>query len=205
MAARFLLHHHTKSRAQRIKWLLEETGEPYELVSHDFEAGTHKRPEFLKLNPDGKLPTLVDRGPSGDREVALSESAAIALHLADACPDAGLAPPPGSLERAPYLFWMIYPSTVIEPALSDVAFPRAEPPPAGAIGWPPLAAAIDRVHAAVEPGPWLAGERFSAADLMVGSLLGWMAAWSMLPGPDRFAAYLGRLRERPAYKRAYAE
>lgn len=205
MSARFVLHHHPKSRAQRIRWLLEETGAPYELVLHDFEAGTHKRPDFLRLNPDGKLPTLVDRGPDGDREVAISESAAIALHLADACPDAGLAPPPGAPERGPYLFWMVYPSSVIEPALSDVAFPRAEPPPASAIGWPPLTAAIDRVHAAATPGPWLAGESFSAADLMVGSLLDWMAAWSMLPDADRFDAYLGRIRERPAYRRAQAE
>lgn len=205
MAARFVLHHHPRSRAQRIKWLLEETGEPYEIVAHDLEAGTHKRPEFLRLNPDGKIPTLVDRGPDGTAEVVVTESAAIVIHVADAYPQAKLAPPPGSPERGPYLTWIVYAAAAVEPALSDAAFPRAEAPPPFALGWPPFDKAITRIADGIGSGPWLAGDTFSAADLTIGSLLGWLRGWGKLPEPERFAGYLQRIAERPAHQRAYAE
>jgi glutathione S-transferase len=204
MPARFILHHHPQSRAQRIKWLLEEAGVAYDIVPHDLAAGTHKRPEFLKLNPDGKLPTLVDRGPDGTSEAVVTESAAIVLHVADASPEAGLAPAPGTPERGPYLTWICYAAAAVEPALTDAMFPRAEPPPAVAIGWPPFERALERVAAGLEPGPWLLGRRFSAADVMVGSLLGWIHSWGKLPEPERFAGYLARISERPAHRRAFA-
>ncbi len=203
MAARFVLHHHPQSRAQRIKWLLEETGADYEIVLHDLEGGTHKRPDFLKLNPDGKLPTLIDRGPDGTAEVAVTESAAIVIHVADCCPEAGLAPAPGSVERGPYLTWITYAAAALEPAFSDVMFPRAEPAPARAVGWPPFDKALERVLGGLTPGPWLVGDRFTAADLMIGALLGWLNAWGKLPEPDRFTPYLDRIAARPAYRRAY--
>lgn len=203
MAARFVLHHHPQSRAQRIKWLLEETGAPYELVSHDLEARTHKSPEFLALNPHGKIPTLIDRGPDGTAEVVVTESAAIVIHVADAVPGAGLAPAPGSLERGPYLGWIVYSASVLEPALMDAFFPRAETPSAMMTGWPGFDEALERVDAALKPGPWLSGETFTAADLTIGSFLGWLAGWGKLPGPERFQSYLGRIAERPAYQRAF--
>ncbi|WP_020181388.1 glutathione S-transferase family protein [Methylopila sp. M107] len=203
MTARFALHHHPRSRAQRIKWLLEETGAPYELVHHDLEAGTHKTPEFLKLNPDGKIPTLIDRGPDGKSEVVVTESAAILIHVADCYPEAGLAPTPGSVERGPYLTWIAYASAAIEPAFADVMFPRAEPAPPVAIGWPTFDAALARVAAGFEPGPWLLGERFTAADLMVGSLLGWLNSWGKLPDPERFAGLFERIAARPAHQRTF--
>jgi glutathione S-transferase len=204
MTARFVLHHNPRSRAQRIKWLLEETGVPYEIVAHDFAAGTNKRPEFLRLNPDGKLPTLVDRGPDGSAEIAVTESSAITIHVADAVPEAGLAPPLGAAERGPYLTWVCYAAAGLEPAFADSVFPRAETPPAAALGWPPFEAALVRVLNAIGDGPWLLGEKFSAADVMVGSLLGWIRSWDKLPGPERFEAYLGRIAERPAHRRTFA-
>ncbi len=205
MAARFVLHHHPRSRSQRIRWLLEETGAPYEIEPHDLEGGSHKRPEFLRLNPDGKLPTLIDRGPDGSAEAVVTESAAILLHVADAYPEAGLAPAPGSAERGPYLTWVCYAAAALEPALTDAVFPRAEAPPAMALGWPPFDKALDRVLGGLQPGPWLMGESFSAADVMVGALLGWIRSWGKLPEPERFSAYLDRIAERPAYRRVYEE
>lgn len=204
-AARFVLHHHPQSRAQRIKWLLEETGAPYEIVRHDLEAGTQKRADFLRLNPDGKIPTLVDRGPDGTAEVPVTESAAILLHVADAVPDARLAPAPGSTERGPYLTWIVYAAAVMEPALMDTVFPRVSPPPPVMQGWPPFDEALKRVENGLRRGPWLLGETFSAADVMVGSFLGWLSGWGKLPEPDRFADYLARIAERPAHRRAFGQ
>lgn len=203
-AARFLLHHNPQSRAQRVLWLLEETGAPYEVAHVDLKAGHHKRPEFLALNPDGKLPTLIDRGPDGTASVVVTESAAILLHVADAYPQAGLAPAPGSPERGKYLTVVCYVAAALEPALADAVFPRAEAAPAGAIGWPPYEKAIDRVFGAIQPGPWVLGERFSAADVMLGSMIGWVNGWGKLPDPERFAPYLARIAERPAYQRSVA-
>ena len=203
MAARFVLHHNRRSRAQRIRWLLEETGAEYDLVLHDFEAGTHKSPEFLKLNPDGKLPTLIDRGPDGAANVVVTESAAILIHVADCYPQAGLAPAPGSAERGPYLTWIVYAAAALEPAFADVMFPRVEPAPAQAIGWPSFDKGLERILGGLEPGPWLLGESFSAADVMVGALLGWLSVWGKLPEPARFAAYLERIAARPAHRKAY--
>lgn len=206
MAARFVLHHHPQSRAQRILWLLEETGAPYELVSHDLEARTHKTPEFLKLNPHGKIPTLVDRGPDGTSETVVTESAAIVLHVADAVPEAGLAPLPGSVERGPYLTWVVYAASVLEPALMDAFFPRKDKSVSPMmVGWPSFDDALARVAEAVRPGPWLAGDAFTAADLTIGSFLGWLYGWGKLPDPGRFEDYLGRIAERPAHKRAFGK
>lgn len=203
MPARFVLHHHPQSRAQRILWLLEEAGAPYELVPHDLEAGTHKSPEFLKLNPDGKIPTLIDRGPDGTANVVVTESAAIVIHVADAVPEAGLAPAPGVPQRGTYLTWIAYAGTAIEPAFADVMFPRAAEPPASAIGWLPFDKTLERVLGGLKPGPWLLGEAFSAADIMLGSLLGWMQSWGKLPDPERFRPYLERIAARPAHQKVF--
>lgn len=202
--ARFVLHHNPQSRAQRIKWLLEEAGAPYEIVAHDFETGTHKRPEFLKLNPDGKLPTLVDRGPDGTWSTVVTESAAIVIYVADAVPDGALAPAPSDPRRGPYLTWIAYVAAAVEPAMMDANFPRAAETPRGMTGWPPYEQAIDRIAAALAAAPYLTGDRFTAADLMVGSMLAWVNGWGKLPKPERFADYLARLAERPAARRAAA-
>ncbi|GLK77008.1 glutathione S-transferase [Methylopila jiangsuensis] len=202
MSARFVLHYNPRSRAQRIRWLLEEAGAPYDLARHDFAARTHKAPEFLALNPDGKLPTLVDRGPDGAGSTVVTESAAIVLHVADACPEAGLAPAIGDPARGAYLNWIVYSVAAIEPALLDEAFPRGSDAPASAVGWPPYAGALDRVAAALSDRPYLLGEAFSAADIAIGSFLFWVRGWGKLPEAGRFAGYLDRLAARPAYIRA---
>lgn len=204
MPARFVLHHNPQSRAQRIKWLLEEAGVSYELVHVDLQAGAHKTPEFLRLNPDGKLPTLIDRGPDGTWSTVVTESAAIVIYVADLAPAGGLAPTPGDPRRGPYLTWIAYVAAALEPALADAVWPRAAPPPAMAIGWPPYEAALDRVAAALEAAPYLTGDSFTAADLMVGSMLNWVSGWGKLPKPERFADYLARITARPAAQRALA-
>ena len=202
---RFLLHHSPRSRSLGSLWLLEEAGAEYEIAWHSLEAGTHKRPDFLAINPAGKLPALIDRGPDGSWQgVVLTEAVAIAAYVADLLPAAGLAPAIGTRERAAYTVWMAYGPGVLEPAMADVAFPRAKEAPPGAIGWRPLPEALARVEAALAIGPWLLGSRFTAADVIVGGLVAFMKQFGMLqPGPN-VARYVAAIEARPARQRAYS-
>ncbi|WP_343715869.1 glutathione S-transferase family protein [Inquilinus sp.] len=204
---RFVLHHAPRSRSRRALWLLEEAGVPFEIAPHDFAKATHKDPAYLAINPAGKVPALADRGPAGDWSppAVVTESAAICAYVADAVPEAGLAPPVGSRERAAYATWIAYCPSVLEPALSDSVFPRREEPPASAIGWCSFPEALRRVETALQAGgPYLLGERFSAADVLIGSLLQWLQGWGKLPENATLAAYLATLAARPAVQRAQA-
>ena len=203
MAARFLLHHAPKTRSAGSLWLLEEAGADYEIAWHAMEAGTHKAPDFLAINPAGKLPALVDRGPSGDwRGVVVTEAAAIAAYVADALPGSHLAPTPNTPARAAYATWMAMASGVLEPAMADAAFPRAQEAPSRAMGWPPLPDVAARIEATLAEGPWLLGKGFTAADVLVGGLLAWITGWGLLkPGPG-IARYLSAIEARPARQAA---
>lgn len=205
---RFLLHHGLRSRSARILWLLEEAGLPFELHVHDLQKGTHKAPVLTDHNPHGKVPTLIDRGPDGTWSTVVTESAAICLHVADQALAAGtarLAPPLHAKERGAYLTWMLYTPAVLEPAFTDAAFPRVAAPPASSLGWAPLDEALARVESALKTGPFLLGEMFSAADIMVGGMLSWLTAWQKLPADHAvFAPYIAALNARPAGQRARA-
>jgi glutathione S-transferase len=204
-APRFTLHHAPRSRSSRILWLLEEAGAPYTLAVHDLQKATHKDAGYLAVNPAGKVPALVDHGPDGSWSVVVTESSAICNYVADAWPDAGLAPPIGSPLRGPYLTWLAFSPGVIEPAFADMMFPRAAEPPASSIGWARFDAVVDRLDTALERGPWLLGDTFSAADVLVGSMLQWLHAWGKLPARDHLLRYLKALGERPANQRAIAK
>jgi glutathione S-transferase len=118
---------------------------------------------------------------------------------------AGLGPPVGSRERAAYATWIGYCPSVLEPALSDSVFPRREAPPASTLGWCSFPEALQRVEAALQSGgPYLLGARFSAADVLIGSLLQWLHGWGKLPETPTLAAYLATLAARPAVQRAQA-
>ena len=205
MAPRFRLHHAPRSRAFRILWVLEECGAAYERVPHNLRANTQKAPEFLAINPDGKLPVLEDRGPDGDwAGVVVTESAAICAYLANVT--GMLAPMPGTPARVAYETYLAYGGSVLEPAMAEVAFPRRETPPAMALGWPPFADAVARVERQITStgGPYLLGQDFTMADAMCGGLLRFAAGFGMFkPGPVA-AGYLAALESRPAMARAKA-
>ncbi|MDR6294115.1 MULTISPECIES: glutathione S-transferase family protein [Inquilinus] len=206
-APRFTLHHAPRSRSRRILWLMEETGVPFAIAPHDLSKATHKDPAYLALNPAGKVPALVDRGPAGDWSpgVVVTESAAICAYVADALPESGLAPAVGSPERAAYATWLGYCPSVLEPAFADAVFPRGVEAPPSALGWPSFALALERVEKALQAGgPYLLGARFSAADVLIGSLLQWLQAWGKLPDSATISAYLALLATRPAAQRARA-
>jgi glutathione S-transferase len=200
------LYYAAPSRAFRPRWLLEEIGEPYELVRLDLSAGEQKRPEYLAINPNGTVPTLID----GD--LTLFESAAICQHLADRFPDAGLAPSVGTRERGLYYQWMHYAMTSLDaPVIAlfhhTTFLPEAERVPALAEeSRRTFSAALSVVDQALADRPFLLGERFTAADIMVGSTLIWGQGLRLIP-PERAAAlaYAGRLARRPAFVRATAD
>ena len=199
---RFLLHHAVKSRSFRILWLLEEAQTPYAVSLHDFTKATQKDASFLALNPDGKVPVVVDRGPDGSWSAVVTESVAICAYVADALPQAALAPAVSSPQRAAYMTWLAYYGSSFEPAFADTVFPRQGDVPRSALGWSSFDLVVSRVARGVEPGPWLLGNHFSAADILYGSMLHWLQAWGKLPPNESLARYLTAIQQRDGWKRA---
>jgi glutathione S-transferase len=184
------------SRGRIVRWMLEEVGQPYETVLLDYGT-TMKAPEYLAVNPMGKVPAL----KHGDAVV--TEAGAICAYLADAFPQAGLAPPSGSRARGPYYRWMFYAAGCVEPAAWLKAM-QFEPPPERQrmIGYGTMAEVLDALEGAVSRGPYILGETFSAADLYLGSQIGWGTQFGTLEKRPGFDAYLTRIFSRPAALRA---
>ena len=183
------LYFNPQSRAQITKWMLDECGAAYEIVPIDFEKREHKTPEFLRINPAGKLPALVD----GDARVF--ESAAICLYLGDRFPEANLAPSVAAPERGRYLSLMVYSTSQIEPALSDALL--GSQPATPQRGWTDFETAKDVVERELGDGPYLFGDWFTAADVMIGSMFIWKRVFTGKPERPRLDAYVDRLLARP--------
>lgn len=204
------LYYAPQTRAIRPRWLLEEIGTPYELVRLNLSVGDQKKAEYLKLNPNGTVPTLIDDG------LILYESAAIVQYLADKFPQAQLAPAVGTAARGEYYQWIHYAMSAIEPPAvtiflhtTGVPMGRAEHeripqlvPEARAR----LSAAVKVVDDALAEKQHILGNDFSAADVMIGSMLGWCMMLSMI-GEDvtNVQRYLAGLATRPAVARAQAD
>lgn len=190
------LCHHPFSRASNVVWMLEEVGVDYALRWVDIMAGGQKTPEFLKLNPMGKLPVLVDGA------AVVSESAAIALYLGDRHAAGRLAPALDDPARGTYLRWAFFSPSVLEPAAAAKA--SGGEFNAGAVGWGTYESMLDATEVAVGNGPYLLGERFTMADTILGGTLGFMLRFKMIEARPAFTAYAKRLEERPAYQRSLA-
>lgn len=181
------------SRARLTRWMLEETGLPYETVRLDFDT-TMKSPEYLSINPMGKVPAV----RHGDTVV--TENAAICLYLADLVPERGLAPPVGSPERGSYYRWLTFAAGPLEAALT--AKQAGALAPARAAGYGADGDALDALEAAVAGRDHLAGDRFTAVDLYVAGCLGYyMQIGAVAPRPA-FTTYVGKNTDRPAARRA---
>jgi len=188
------LHHHPFTRAAGVLWMLEEVGCEYALEHLDIMKGVQKQPAFKKLNPMGKIPTLVDD------DVVVTEAAAIALYLGDRYALGRLAPKPDAPERGTYLRWSFYAPSVIEPGcLAKAASWEFKP---GQAGWGSYEEMLDTISEAVGEGPWLLGEQFTMADVVFGGTLRWMTMFGMLDKRPEYMAYVERLQERPAYVRS---
>ncbi|MFO0684689.1 MAG: glutathione S-transferase family protein [Sandaracinus sp.] len=191
-----VLHHHPHSRASNVVWMLEEVGVPYELRFVDMRAGAHKAPELVALNPMGKLPVLVD----GD--VVVTESAAIALYLADRYAYGTLAPKVDDPARGTYLRWSFFAPSVIEPGSMAKAAGWGFKP--GQAGWGTHEAMLAAIESAIGAGPFLLGERFTMADVVFGGTVRYMLTFGMLDPRPAFTAYAERLAARPALQRSQA-
>ncbi|MCB9674171.1 MAG: glutathione S-transferase family protein [Alphaproteobacteria bacterium] len=190
------LYHHPWSRAANVIWMLEELGVPYELEFVDIQKGAQKAPSFLALNPMGKLPTLVDDG------VVLTESAAIALWLADRYSLGNLAPALDDPARATYYRWILFGPSVIEPGATAHAGKWEVRP--GAVGWGTWESMHDTIEHAIGDGPWLLGDRFTMADVCFGGTVGFMLQFDMIEKRPSFVAYAERLATREARQRSNA-
>lgn len=198
MSDRITFYHNPHSRSQMVHFMLEEVGADYDVVPIDFETGDNRTTDFLRINPMGKIPTIIHKG------VTVTETAAIIAYLADAFPAAGLAPALDDPQRGRYLRWLMFGGTVFEPALMDKMLDRPQPERKGALGhgsWPDVIASL---KAMLDPGPWILGGRFSAADVYLGAELGWAMQFGApdLKGDPVFDAYVARIGERPAYARS---
>jgi glutathione S-transferase len=182
-----------RSRSLTALWLMEETGQPYERVLVDISTGAQKKLEYLAVNPMGKVPALKDG------EATLAETAAICAYVAERYPEAGLAPPVGDPLRARYLYWLFFVPACVEPAMVQIAT-KLEINPVAA-GWGDAQRVFDVVDAALEKGPWILGENFSAADIVVGAALNFsVRMFKMVPSRPSFDDYIARCIARPAFQ-----
>jgi glutathione S-transferase len=190
------LYHAAPSRSSIVHWMLEELGEPYELHVLSLKNGENRRPDYLAVNPLGKVPALKHG------ETVITEAAAICAYLADEFPRARLNIPIGDPQRGVYLKWLFFGPSCIEPAIMDRAFPRKEGAPRSASGYGEFEPLMDAVAQAVSASPYLMGQQFTAADVVIGSTLRWGMLFKLLPERPEFTAYTARLAERPALQRA---
>ena len=182
------------SRGQIARWMLEEVGAPYEQVLLDYGT-TMKAPDYLAINPMGKVPAI----KHGD--VVVTECAAICAYMADAFPEAGLAPDPA--HRGDYYRWLFFGAGPLEQAITNKSLGFDVPADKAMMaGYGSFDAAMDGLEAAVAGKQYIAGDRFSAADVYVGSQIGWGLAFGSIDKRPAFETYWDGLKDRPAYVKA---
>lgn len=191
-------YYNPHSRAAIVHWMLEELGVPFEMHVLRFDKGENKKPDYLAINPMGKVPAI----KHGD--VVVTEGPAICTYLADAFPAAGLAPAIGDPRRGTYLRWLFYTGSCLEPAVWDHALKR-EPGKPSMMGYGSYDDAVNTAALAVAKGPYVLGDMFSAADVVLGSGIMYGMQFGILPARPEFTAYAEHLKARPAYQRADAK
>lgn len=192
-----LLYSNPASRGRIARWMLEETGQPYRVTTVDY--GAMKAPSYLAINPMGKVPAL-QHG-----ETLVTETAAICAYLADAFPEAGLAPAVGDRLRGPYLRWLFFAAGPIEAAVTNTALGVVVPEGRDRMaGYGSLEAVLDTLEQAIGRRDHLVGDRFTAADLYVGAQLMFGLMFKTIEARPVFARYVDGLVRRPAGIRARA-
>lgn len=192
--AELIFYTNPMSRGQTVRWMLEEVGEPYDTEILDY-GSTMKAEPYLSINPMGKVPAIRHKGK------VVTEVAAICCYLADAFPQAGLAPEPS--DRADYYRWIFFTSGPVEAAFSNKAA-GWEPTPERQrmFGYGNYDLAIDTLEKALAGRDYIAGGRFTAADLFVGANVNFMLQFNLLEPRPVFTDYAARMTDRDAYRRA---
>jgi glutathione S-transferase len=192
------LYHAPRSRSSRFIFLLEELGVPYEIARVSIRRGDGSGAlDEGNPHPHGKVPAI------RDGETLVYESAAVALYLTDKFPAARLGPVVGDAKRGAYLTWLAYYAGVMEPAWTS-AFMKADVP-RGTAGWVNTDEVMDLVNATLSKSPYILGEKFSAADILIGTTFKLFMGSPLLPKTDLLESYVQRVVERPAYARAAAK
>jgi glutathione S-transferase len=193
------LYHASPSRSSVALWMLEETGQPYDIKLIRLSAGDNLKPDYLAINPMGKVPAL----KHGD--TVITELAAICTYLADEFPDRKLNVPIGTPKRGTYLKWLFFGPGCLEPAVIDRAAPRKEEARRAMLGYGDFDTTMNVLARAVEKGPWLMGDQFTAADVVIGANIRWGMIFKMVPERKEFIDYAARIAMRPAVQRAEAK
>lgn len=196
------LYTNPQSRGMIAHWMLAELGQPFDLVNLDYGT-TMKAPDYLAINPMGKVPALVHR--SGGRDLVVTEAAAICAYVAEAFPEAGLLP--DAAGRAAYFRWMFFCAGPIEAAIMD-RYMQVEitDEQKVMVGYGRYDEAVAALESAMPSGNgWIAGDRFTAADVYCGSTVSWGLQFGTLPERPGFRAYFERLKQRPAYLQVFPE
>ena len=192
------LYHAAPSRSSTALWMLEEIGEPYDVKLLNLGKGDQQKPDYLAINPMGKVPAI----KHGDAVIA--ESAAICTYLADAFPRAGLSISVGDPRRGVYLKWLFFAPGVLEPAMTDRAFPRKEEPRSSMLGYGDFERVMKVLCKAVTPA-FLMGDQFTAADVVIGATVRWGMMFKLIPELKELSDYVARFDDRLALKRAEAK
>ena len=191
------LFHSPHTRSSGALLLLEELGAPYELHVLNMKAGEHRQAAYCAINPMGKVPAV----KHGD--ALITEQVAIYIYLADLFPEAGLTPAIGDPLRGPYLRWLAFYGSCFEPAAVDRALKR-EPGPASTVPYGDFDTMYATLTGQLGHGPYMLGERVTAADVLWGSALGWMTMFKLIPELPVVTDYVQRMQQRPAVARAKA-
>jgi glutathione S-transferase len=195
---RVTLYHSPNTRSTGALILLEELGAPYDLHVLNMKAGEQRQPAYLAVNPMGKVPALKHG------EAIVTEQVAVYLYLADLFPEAGLAPVIGDKLRGPYLRWMAFYGACFEPAVVD-RFRKNEPGPQQMSPYGDYDTMLATVVGQLAKGPYLLGERFTAADVLWGTALGWTTMFDLVPKSPEIMSYAERIGSRPAAARVQAK
>ena len=193
MATDITFYTNPMSRGQIARWMLEEVGQPYDMIILDYGT-TMKAADYLAINPMGKVPAIVHQGK------VVTEAAAICAYLADAFPPAALAPP--SEQRADYYRWLFFAAGPVEAAVSNKAMGLSVPEDRErSMGYGNYDQTLATLEQAVSGDQWICGDQFTAADVYVGSQIDWGLSFGRMDSRPAFETYAARLRERPAYRR----
>lgn len=196
MSDDLVLYSNPMSRGRIARWMMEELGQPYRVEYLDY-ATTMKAPEYLALNPMGKVPAL------RHRDAIITEGAAICAYVAAAFPEAGLQPAPGTPASADYFRWLFFAAGPVEAATTAKSLGLLPPvEKKGFVGYGSYDDVVDALETAVRGKAFIAGDRFSAADVYVGAQIGWGLRFGTIEARPAFQAYWQPLEQRSAYQRA---